>query len=86
MGDFVITMEDNSPPMRWLLAHVTKVIHGKDVVARVMDVSSTNRFFRQPAVKLRCLSLELTDEACQGKLHVPEIGLDSKKKSTYEKQ
>ena len=72
-------MEDNSPPMRWPLARITNVIHGKDGVARVMDVLTTNGLFRRPAVRLRCLPLELTDEASQGGRHVPEFGLDSKK-------
>ena len=50
-----------------------------------MDVLTTNGLFRRPAVKLRCLPLELTDEASQGGRHVPEFGLDSKKESTNEK-
>ena len=45
VGDLVLMTEDNSPPMRWPLARVTKVIHGKDGVARVMDVLTTNGLF-----------------------------------------
>ena len=71
--------------MEWPLARVTKVIHGKDGVARVMDVLTTNGTFRRPAVKLRCLPLKLTDEASQGGRHVSEFGVDSKKESTNEK-
>ena len=62
--------EDNTQPMRWSLARVTKEIHVKDGVARVMDVLTTNGLFRLPAVKLCCLPLELTDEASQGGRHV----------------
>ena len=52
VGDLVLMTEDNSPLMRWPLARVTKVIHGKDGVVRVMDVLTTNGLFRRPAVKL----------------------------------
>ena len=62
VGDLVLLMEDNSSPMRWPLARVTKVIHAKDGVARVVDILTTNGLFRRPAVKLRCQPLELTDE------------------------
>ena len=80
MKDLVPRTEINSPPLRWPLPRVTKVIHGKDGEARVMDVSTTNGLFTIP-----CLLLELTDEASQGCRHVPEFGLDSKKDSTDEK-
>ena len=71
--------EDNSPPFRWPLAHATKVIHGKDRVARVVDVLTT---FRRPAISIRCLPLELTDEVSQVGRHVLDFGLDFTKEST----
>ena len=79
--DRVLMTEDNSPPMRWPVARATKVIHGK---YGVIDVLTTNGLFRRPAVKIRCLPLELTAEASQGRWHVPEFGLDSEKESTNE--
>ena len=84
-GDSVLVTEDNSSPMKWPLERVTKVIHGKGGVARLMDVSTTIVLIRRPAVKLRCLPLGLTEGVSQGGRHFPEFGLDSKKESTNEK-
>ena len=51
-GTIVLIIDDNAPPLAWLLGKVEKVYPGKDGVIRVADVRTKKALYTRPIVKL----------------------------------
>nr|XP_018910144.1 PREDICTED: uncharacterized protein LOC109039207 [Bemisia tabaci] len=58
VGDLVLLIEPNAPPLQWPLARVSKVCPGKDNLVRVAEVKTENSTFTRPVSKLCPLPME----------------------------
>lgn len=71
VGDLVFILDDQLPPMKWLMGRITKLYPGADGVCRVVDVKTEYGVIHRPVSKLSLLdSQELLGE------HVPKGGED----------
>lgn len=52
IGTVVLIMDENAPPLKWLLGRVTQVLPGKDGVIRVAQVQTANGSYTRPVCKL----------------------------------
>ncbi|KAK9879018.1 hypothetical protein WA026_003831 [Henosepilachna vigintioctopunctata] len=57
IGDMVLIKKENSPPLTWTLGRIVQLFQGKDGVARVASVKTSNSLFKRPLVKLCPLPL-----------------------------
>lgn len=58
VGDMVLVKEDNTAPLHWPLARVTKVFPGKDNLVRVVEVRMRGKILKRPIVRLAPLPLK----------------------------
>lgn len=52
VGDLVVIVEPNLPPLQWRMARVTKLYPGTDGAVRVVDVKTATGSLQRPVVKL----------------------------------
>ena len=66
VGDIVFLNDDNSPPMMWPMAIVTKVFKGNDDVARVVEIRTRRGSYVRPVIRLSLfLPAKLLNESNQ---------------------
>ncbi|XP_073979069.1 uncharacterized protein [Rhodnius prolixus] len=52
VGQIVMIMDDNLPPLQWSIGRIVKLHHGRDDVARVAEVKTTSGLISRPVRKL----------------------------------
>ena len=60
-GALVLLREDNTTPLQWPTAVVTKVHPGKDGIVRVVTIRTPKGVFKQPITKICPLPCEGDD-------------------------
>jgi hypothetical protein len=58
IGDLVVVIEDNLPPMKWLLGRVVTLHPGKDGLVRVATIKTSKGEIKRPTAKLCLLPVE----------------------------
>lgn len=58
VGDMVLVKEDNTAPLHWPLARVTRVFPGRDNLVRVVEVRMRGKILKRPIVRLAPLPLK----------------------------
>ena len=51
-GDLVLMTDENTRPLNWPLARVTKIFTGNDDQVRVVEIKTRDKFYVRPTVKL----------------------------------
>ena len=62
-GDLFLIKDENAPPLKWQMDRVTDVICGKDEVARVVMVRTTNGVTKRAVAKIAVLRIDDSLEA-----------------------
>lgn len=52
IGDLVILKEDNTPPLKWKLGRIQKVLPGKDNLVRSVIIRTSTGVYKRPIVKM----------------------------------
>ena len=52
IGDIVFLKEDNTPPMMWQMAMVTKIFQGNDQITRVVEIRTRRGSYVRPVHRL----------------------------------
>lgn len=68
-GDLVLIMDDQLPPMKWLLGRITKLHPGPDGICRVVDVRTKGGVIRRSVSRICALEL-VESQAFNGGEHV----------------
>ncbi|KYN50043.1 hypothetical protein ALC62_00070, partial [Cyphomyrmex costatus] len=58
VGQLVILLEENLPPLCWALARIEEIHPGKDNITRVVSVRTTKGVYKRPITKLCVLPIE----------------------------
>ncbi|WP_253302630.1 DUF5641 domain-containing protein [Wolbachia endosymbiont of Psylliodes chrysocephala] len=59
VGDLVILVEDNVPPLRWHMARIVELHRGRDEIVRVVSVKTSNgSVLRRSLAKVCLLPIE----------------------------
>ena len=57
-GDLVLLMEDNVPPLQWIIGRISQVFLGNDKIIRVVNVRTAKGVFKRAVNKLCLLPVE----------------------------
>ncbi|XP_063368802.1 uncharacterized protein LOC134657178 [Cydia amplana] len=55
IDDLVLVMDDQLPPMKWLLGRIVKLYTGNDGVCRVVDLKTKNGIIKRAVSRLSAL-------------------------------
>ncbi|XP_055913226.1 uncharacterized protein LOC129946883 [Eupeodes corollae] len=63
IGDVVLIVEENSPPLKWKLGKIIEVQPGKDDIVRKATVKTSTGIIERASMKLRRLPIEIEETA-----------------------